>query len=173
MKFKGTIGGVGRKLQLVKLTDSQAISVGDAIETYSTGYGILATIQLPILGVVASFCDSKGMPKKQDNPVAGTASGVDVTSIASTSNDYALVDISSSSVYSAALDATVGTTNALGVNPGCKYDGLSATPGILDESSYSRTVGTVSQWYSWGLDPNDSTRVLVSIALSEIDSVYE
>lgn len=174
LEFRRTIGGVARKLERVQLTDAQAVAVGDAIETYTTGYGILPTLAKPIFGIIASFVDENGMPKRVDNPTAGTASGVDVRSIASTSSDYAMVDFSNQTVYSTPLDADVGTTgDTLGDLIGAGYDLLAATPGTIDESSYTRTLGTPTQVYSWGLDPEDSTRVMVTIALSELDSVYE
>lgn len=174
LKFKRTIGGVGRKLELVALADSQAVEIGDVIETYSAGTGTLAVANQPVLGVIESFCDANGMPEKQSNPVAGTASGVDQRSIASTSSDYAIVDVSPNTIYSAAVSGTLGTTNSSNLR-GARLDIDSGNSeyGQLLETTATRTISTPANFYSHGVDPDDSTRLMVSIAMSEMDGVDE
>ena len=173
LKFKKTIGGMGRKLQLVKLANSQTVEVGDVIETYTVGTGTLEAAGLPVLGVVQAICNSRGIPFKTADVVAGTASGTNVTSQATSTTGiyYALVDISRDTVYSAAVDGTIGTTVASTLR-GCRLNVNSAGTeyGELLESTATRTPGTAGQFYSHGVDPEDSTRLLVSIALSELVS---
>jgi len=176
LNFKRTIGGVGRKLEQVLLADSQTVEVGDVIETTTTGKGTLGVKQLPLLGVVTSLCDADGLPYKSSNPVAGTASGTDTRSKATSTDGthYALVDISNQTIYSASVSGTIGTTNDSEL-PGCRVDINSdgGDYGQVVETSATRTLGTVAHLYCWGVDPDDSTRLLVSIAQSELDSVYE
>lgn len=173
-EFKRTIGGVGRKLELVALADGQAVEVGDAIETYSVGTGTLGVANQPLLGVITSFCDADGIPERQSNPVAGTASGVDQRAIASTSSDYALVDVSPDTIYSAKVSGTLGTTNSSNLR-GARLDIDSGNTeyGQLLETTATRTIGTPANFYSHGVDPNDSTRLMVSIAMHEFDGVDE
>ena len=175
-KFVRTKGGIGRKLELVKLTDGQAMEVGDAIKTYSTGYGVFATASAPVLGIVDSFCDSMGLPLQADKVVAGTASGVDVLSL-TTSSTYALVDCSQDTIYSVPFSGTIDTTGTSSSLRGGYIDVDSAGTkyGHVLETSHSRDVsasnaGDSRNFYNRGLDPTDSTRLLVSIAYSELNT---
>lgn len=174
LKFHSTIGGVGRKMQLVKLANNQTVEVGDAIETYTTGLGVLATATHLVLGVVDALCDSKGMPIHVSNPVAGTASSTDVLSVATGTAgvSYALVDISKDTIYSAGVTGTIGTTVSSNLR-GCHLDINSAGTeyGKVLESTATRTEGVEANFYSHGVDPNDSTRLLVSIAMSEFQTL--
>jgi len=177
LRFKRTVGGVGRKLELVNLANTQTVEVGDVIETYSVGKGKLGVAALPVLGVVLSIVDSKGLPLPAPAVVAGTASGSDVRSqaTASTGTYYALVDVSKETVYSAAVSGTLGTTNDSNLR-GCWIDVNSAGTeyGQLLETTATRVAhsatGAMGNFYSWGVDPDDSTRLLVSIANSELNT---
>ncbi len=176
LEFKRTIGGIGRKLELVLLANSQTVEVGDVIETYTTGKGVLGLTLLPLLGVIHALCDIKGLPLEVSDPVAGTASGSSVRSQATSTTGiyYALVDTSKDSIYSASVSGTLGTTNSSTLR-GCWININSAGTeyGQLLESTASRSpngaTGAMSNFYSWGVDPDDSTRLLVSIAHSELD----
>ena len=170
LNFVKTVGGVGRKLHKVLLADSQTVAIGDVIETYTTGEGVLQTAAHFVGGVVTVFVDANGMPIKQDNPVAGTASGVDLRSVATGTDGvtYALVDFGTDTVYSAEVSGTLGTTassNLQGAH--LDIDSANTDYGRLLESTATRTEGVEANFYSWGVDPNDSTRLLVSIAMSE------
>ena len=171
--FKKTVGGAGRKLQLVKLANSQTVTVGDAIETYTTGLGTLATAAHFVLGIVDSFADSKGNPIKLSDPVAGTASGVDARTVATGTAGayYAYVDIGKDTVYSAEVNGTIGTTVDSELR-GCHIDIDSANTdyGRVLETTATRTEGVEANFYSHGVDPDDSTRLLVSIAMHEFDT---
>lgn len=171
--FVRTIGGVGRKLQLVKLANSQTVAVGDVIQTYTTGLGVLQTATNLVGGVVDALCDANGYPVRQSAPVAGTASGVDLRSVATgtTGTSYALVDYGTNTIYSAAVNGTIGTTATSNLR-GCMLDVDSANTsyGRLLETTATRTEGVEANFYSHGVDPNDSTRLLVSIAFSEMNA---
>lgn len=169
--FVKTVGGVGRKLELVKLGNTQTVEVGDAIETYTTGLGVLQTAAHHVGGIIHALVDANGYPIATSNPVAGTASGVDVRSVAtgSTGTSYALVDFSEDTIYSVTVNGTLGNT-ASSTLRGCHID-IDSDPGKVLESTATRTEGVEANFYSWGVDPKDSTRLLVSIAMSELRSV--
>lgn len=178
LNFKSTIGGVGRKLTKPLLcADSQTLSVGDSVKTDTTsGEIIYGAAALPTLGVIAAFVTADGMPIKQDNPVAGTASGVDARTVATGTDGatYVLVDFSNQTVYSAEVSGTIGTTvNSEVIGARMDIDSANTDYGRLLETTGTRTLGTPATFYCWGADPEDSTRMLVTIALSELDSVYE
>lgn len=178
LKFARTIGGTGRKLVLRKLGNSETYSVGDVVETWSSGLAILADAAEPVLGVIASFADANGNILPAPAVVAGTASGNDVKEVTTdaTNSDayYAFVDISKDTVYSAEVEGTIGTTNDSDL-PGARLDINSAgdEEGELLESTATRTIGTPANFYSHGVDANDSTRLMVSLAMSEIEGVKE
>lgn len=174
LKYKRTIGGVGRKLEKVLLGSSLAFAVGDAVETLTTGVALRATAGTPLLGVIASICDKDGLPFKSSNPVAGTASGTDTRSIttgAANTTYYAMVDVSNNSIYSADVTGTVGTTVDSELR-GCRIDIDSAGSlfGKVLETTATRTEGTEANFYCHGVDPDDSGNILVSVALSEFDA---
>jgi hypothetical protein len=174
LKYKRTIGGVGRKLEKVLLGSSLEFNVGDAVETTTTGVALRAAAGKPLLGVIASICDKDGLPFKSDNPVAGTASGTDtrtITTGAANATYYAMVDVSKDSIYSADCNGTVGTTNDSELR-GCRIDIDSAGSefGQVLETTATRTEGTEANFYGHGVDPDDSGNILVSIALHEFNA---
>jgi len=172
--FAGHTDGGSRKLKKVLLADSQTVQVGDAIEMYTTGKATLATAAHHIGGFIQSFVDKNGMPFPHDAIVAGTASGNDVATVAtSTGGDkYAIVDFSRESLYSAAVSGTLGTTASSDL-PGCHIDVNSANTeyGEVLETTATRTEGVEANLYSHGVDPADSSRLLVSIAMGEKQTV--
>lgn len=110
LKYKRTIGGVGRKLEKVLLGSSLEFNVGDLVETMTTGVALRGEAGKPVLGVISSICDADELPIKSSNPVAGTASGTDtrtVTTGAGNTTYYAIVDICNNTVYSADCNGTV------------------------------------------------------------------
>ena len=178
LKFKSTIGGIGRKLtEPILCADSQTLTVGDAVKTDTTsGELIYGEAALPMLGVIVSFTDADGMPIAQGKPVAGTASGVDARTVATGTDGttYAQLDFSNQTVYSAECSGTIGTTvNSEMIGARVDLDSSNTDYGRILETTCTRTLGTPATFFGWGADPEDSTRMLVSIALSELDSVYE
>lgn len=174
LKYKRTIGGVGRKLEKILLGSSLAFAVGDLVETMSTGVALRGEAGKPVLGVIDSICDKDGLPFKSTNPVAGTASGTDTRSVttgATNTTYYAMVDISRDSVYSADCNGTVGVTVDSELR-GCRIniDSNGSSFGQVLESTANRTEGTEANFYCHGVDPDDSGNILVSIALSELNA---
>lgn len=172
LQFSHSIGGVGRKLEKIELGVNQTFEVGDVVKTYSNGVADLGAAAAPVLGVITGFVDANGVPLPDSTVVAGTASGVTqrtVTTDATNSDGYyALVDVSEDSVYSAEVSGTLGTTNDSDLR-GCRVDINSAGTeyGQVLESTATRTVTVVANFYSHGKDPRDATRLMVSIAANE------
>ena len=82
-----------------------------------------------------------------------------------------MVDTNQNSKYSAQVNGTLGTTASSNL-PGCYIDVDS------DNTTYTRLLestavrsGFKGNFYSHGLDPNDSTRLIVSIHNSEKTAV--
>lgn len=177
-KYAGTIGGVGRKLVLRKLGVSETFKIGDAVESWSSGTALLADAAEPILGHIVSFADSKGKPLPAPTLAAGTASSNDVATVTTDGTNshgyYAFIDVSFDTLYSAKVSGTIGTTVDSEL-PGCRLDINSAgnNEDELLETTATRTISTPATHYSHGLDPNDSTRLMVSIAMQERYGVQE
>jgi hypothetical protein len=171
LNFVRTIGGTGRKLEMLLLKESTTFTVGQAVRSYVTGAVEGAAAALPVLGVLVGIVDSKGTPFRAGNIVPGTAFTnelLTVTTAGGNATYYGLVDISADTVYSAAVNGTVGTTVDSELR-GAKID-IDSAGGNLSrvlESTATRTVATAANFYSHGADPLDGTRLLVSIGNSE------
>ena len=178
LDFKSTIGGVGQKLtEPLLCKDSITLSVGDAVIADTTSGEItVSAAAAPILGIIQAFVDADGMPIAQDKPVAGTASGVDTRTVATSTDGttYVLVDTSNQTKYSAECSGTIGTTvNSEVIGARMDIDSANTDYGRLLESTGTRTIGTPANFFCWGADKNDSTRMLVSIAASQLSSTME
>ncbi len=182
LDFRKSKQGGTRVLQHYLLDDSKTMSVGMVVLNYSQTddvitYGVAAQ---PILGVITAICDKYGNGIPVTTVTAGTAASTTITSIATgatntTSKTYwAFVDTSEDSIYSAQVSGTLGTTvnsNKKGVR--LDVDSSNTTYTQLLETTATRTIGTPANFYSYGLDPRDSTRLLVSMAMSETRSTME
>jgi hypothetical protein len=178
--YVGSINGAQRNLVHVCLYDSETYTVGDCVKTYVNGYAQLPAAATPFLGVIHAIVDKNQLPIVVGSNVAGTAASPATTSVTTAANNtttktyWALVDSSVNSLYSAEVSGTLGTTVSSTLR-GCRVDIDSATTdyGRLLETTATRTIGTPANFYSHGLDPNNSSRLIVSIAISEMDSVDE
>ena len=177
LKFVRTINWAQRNLEIVLLADSQTVAVWDLIKTYTTWEGVLWAAAVPSLGVVHAIGQGDmALPPVNGVATAWSVNTSDLQSIATstTGTYYAIVDTFNGSIYSAECSWTIWTTATSNLR-GCRIDVDSANTdyGRVLESTATRTIGTPANFYGRGTDPNDSTRLLVSIALSELDSVYE
>jgi hypothetical protein len=172
LKYVKSIGGVGRKLEIVLLGSSTAFKIGDAIETGTTGVGLPAVAAKPILGIISDFCDARGLALRPAAVVAGVASGNSTPSIttgAANTSIYAFVDTSEESVYSAEVTGTIGTTVSSNLR-GAKIntDSAGTKAGFVLETTATRTEATITNFYSFGPNPAKPTELLVCIANSEL-----
>ena len=171
--YKGNING-GHKRTLVKvlLAGSADYRVGDPLSISTGDSAIISSAGLRILGHITAIVKSNDVVPA-DNGCGGafvqtyrTASDNATVALVS-----ALVDIDTNSKYSVNLDDTIGTTT--GSNKAFYLFDLDT--GLvnrkLDESTAGQTSG---QYFSLGLDPNDSNRQMVKIKESILlgDSGY-
>ena len=179
------LGRTGRNLVHVLLDNSlTAIGVGEFVKsdnsTTTDGAQIFATAAAPLLGPIVAIVDKYGNAIPNTTVTAGTASSTVTTSVTTgaanttTKQYYALVDQSKDTIYSIAPDADVGTTLTTATSyRGSMIDILTATATLDETTHIVKDQATPRNFYCHGLDPNNSANLLVSIALSERDSVYE
>lgn len=180
LNYKKSINGAQRNLELVLLYNSITVAVGDAVEVYTNGYATNGGAATPLFGIVEAICDKNGQPVVKGTHTAGSANTSDVSSVTTAATNtttqlyWALVDTSTSTIYSAEVSGTLGTTNNSNLR-GARLDINSSGGeyGQLLETTATRTIGTPANFYSWGLDPNDSTRLLVSLGMFEGYGVQE
>ncbi len=149
----------GPVLRSAILGNSITAVVNDALEP-SSGFAILGTSANPLLGHLVSHTkgDGSGMT---DNGSSAQYTG----SFATTSDNQtvakvrAQIDISKETLYSAEVDATIGTTTGSNL---LAYRMDLVDEDTLDEST--AVTGTSSaQYANWGLDPADSTKAFVNL----------
>jgi hypothetical protein len=174
--YKGSKDGTHQVLEKVLLYNSLTLEIGDLVETATYGYGNVSAAGAIALGFIVGFCDKNGQPLETGRTTAGTAKSPSVTTVTTAATNtttqtyWAWVDTSKSSKYSISVSGTLGTTNASNLR-GCRIDinSAGAEYGQVLETTATRTAATDANLYSYGLDPEDSTRLIVSIALSETD----
>lgn len=158
LKAKNTLKNSDSKVQMsVVIKNSATVGLGEAVQI-SSGFAQRAGTTGAIFGVVSAIVDERGLPVTlTSNAYAAASDNQTVGKV------KAVINVSSEDVYSAALDAAVGTTTGSNLL-GAKFN-LMADAKTLDES----TVGTPGeQFISLGLDPADSSRVLVKILSSAL-----
>ena len=175
---KTTKGGRGPNLILKKLVASTNYIVGEVMKGYDqdTNEVLAGVAATPILGWLVGIVDKYGNAFPVTTVTAGTASSTVTTTVdtGTTITYYGLVDVSPSSVYSMTVSGTLGTTNESDyAGARIDIDSANTTENQLLETTATRTIGTPANMYSHGKDPADATRLLVSLAMSEIDGVKE
>lgn len=160
-EFKRSLrGNASPVLVRVVIDNSDTITLGDLVRTYNAGNAEVAVAARPLGGVVHDVQDSNGA---RPTPDAGTTDTFTVAADNETVAQIAvLIDMDEKSIYSGASDATPGTTNSSD-KIGASFD--IASEAEIDESTASRAAQ--GQLYGWGSDPDDSSRILVSIMESE------
>lgn len=161
-KYHKSLQGAGAPaLVRVIIDNSDTITLGDMVRVYNAGDAEVAAAGKPIFGVVHAVVNKAG---QRPTPDSGTT---DTWTVAADNETVAqlavLVDPSPLSIYSGAQDGTVGTTNS-SQKPGAAFD-------LADEATISETSAVrtgQAQLYGHGVDPNASTRILVSILESEM-----
>lgn len=167
----------------VTIANSTTVAVGEAVALASDGFLTNGAAAAPLLGIVVGFCAHDGTPLSPTEYSAGTATGTDVQTVTSASDNEtsakkrAIVNISKRTIYSADVSGTLGTTNN---SPSTTYP--DRVGGMVDvnsagssysevlETTHSRTAGTCCNFFVWGLDQEDTGNLLVSIASSWLDA---
>ena len=143
------------------ITDSVVSVLQDSIKLVS-GFGSLGTGGVAVFGHVISHERADGVGVETSG-AAGSQSGSYIgTYTASATNEtvekvVAVCDISKSTLYSAELNAAIGTTtgsNLLGYNMDLTDEDT------LDESS---AITGTAQYFGWGVDSNNTAQAVVNI----------
>jgi hypothetical protein len=139
------------------------------MKIYTNGYAEPATTAYQYLGICHSILDKYGIsicPALSKMATTGSATSVTTGGLTTASdnatsgkdNIQVALDVSLDSIYTAAVTGTLGAT--VTVAQGGFWIDI-ATGGVsLTETTASRAA--VKMCYCWGLDPLDSTRLLVS-----------
>lgn len=145
------------------LANSIVVAPGYSVKTAS-GFAALGTAGARVLGHVESLIGADGLTPVKDGTYKGN---LGETYTAASNNQTvaqvrARVDVSTSSLYSAELDAAAGTTAGSNL-AGKNFDLVDKD--TLDESTVAETT---AQYYSHGLDRNNTAQVVVNILESEV-----
>lgn len=145
------------------LTNSITVAVMDSVKTAS-GFAALGTAGARVLGHVESLVGADGLTPVKDGSYLGNfASTYAVASNNQTvAQVRARVDVSFNSLYSAELDAAAGTTTGSNL-AGKTFDLVDED--TLDEST---VLESTAQYYSHGLDRNNTAQVVVNVLESEV-----
>jgi|TARA_Y100001951_G_scaffold98992_1_gene100426 hypothetical protein len=167
---RSLLANTGPILSNVIIDQSDTITLGDVVKVRNGNLEV-ATAGDAVFGVVHDIVDKNGDSVFGSLAVLGSAtiSGGNTVAVASDNETVDLiaakVDCSQYSLYSAKQDGTMGTTTASDKIGGWA-DLTDETQ--IDESTHTRTITTGGTFTTWGEDPVDTTRILVSINESEI-----
>ena len=168
-KFKYNLAGrTSGILRSFIIGDTKTITIGDFVHL-EAGYVDPVDADEKILGVVVGITDKNGINMdnskvtKEGTWTSSTQTVVTDSDNTSSEQVRALIDVDPFSVWSVEPDSTIGGTT--GSNLAGYYTDL-ADEDQVDENAIHQT--TVYQLFTWGLDPEDSTRGLYSIAEHQI-----
>jgi hypothetical protein len=151
------------------LSNSITSTVMDSIKLAS-GFAALGTTGALVFGHLTNHKDPDGVGLLTTG-VAGAEIGSYVGTYLTASNNQTVglvaaeCDISTFSLYSAEVDAAIGTTTGSDL-AGYKMD--LADEDTLDESTAALTT---FQYNGWGVDPEDATKAIVNIYESQVFGV--
>lgn len=159
----------GPVLRAEIITNSTTRTVLDSVKMAS-GFVAAGTAGALVFGHINSIVTAKGVGLNTTG-AAGAAMGSYVGAYTTASDNQtvaqvkALCDVSKESLYSAGLTATAGTTTGSNL---AMYTMDLSTAVLLDEATALATTG---QYMSWGIDPNNSSNVIVNIFESQVFGV--
>lgn len=172
----GTMSPYGAPVKLFRiLGNSATFTINDSLKLVS-GFLVAGTTGALVFGHLQGIGTLKGMPMNSTG-AAGADFGSFINAFTTASDNQTVAmfkgecDVSKFTMYSASLDATVGTTTGSNL-PGYNMDIASAV--TLSESSATATTTastTAGQYAGHGLDPVNSARVLVNIFESQVAGI--
>jgi hypothetical protein len=151
------------------ITNSVVSTVLDSIKTAS-GFAALGTTGALVFGHLVSHVTNAGVGMETSG-ATGSASGSYVGTFTAASNNQTVAkvkakcDISKFSLYSAEVDAAIGTTT------GSNLDGYNMD--IVDEDTLDESTATTgtAQYHGWGVDPDNTAQAIVNIYESSVFGV--
>lgn len=163
----GTLESFGAPvLRREVITNSVVSTVGDSVKVAS-GFVALGTAGAAVFGHLSAHADAEQVGMTTTG-VAGAELGSYVgTFTAAAANQTgaqitAVCDISKKTLYSAEVDATIGTTTGSNLS---MYHMDLVDEDTLDESTAATSA---AQYLTWGVDPNNSAQAVVSIFESQV-----
>jgi len=180
MAFEPKKSGTGTDHSVLSrgiIANSAIIAVGEAVTLNSTGFVTNCVAQQTVLGIVVGFAKPDGTPLAPSAYVAGTATQSDVQSVVADADNTtvdrtrAIVETSEDKVWSVNVNGTLGTTasspTAVGrIGGWVDVDSAGSNYSRVLESTFSRTETGDENFFCWGVDPESTGRLLVSIANS-------
>lgn len=169
----GTLTPYGAPVKLHRIiTNSITVTFNDSVKQAS-GFIALGTTGALVFGHVQGLVTFKGMPLNTTG-AAGAQIGSFVNAFTTTStnqtvdNVRAECDASKFTLYSASLNATIGTTTGSNL-PGYNMD-IADNTQLSESSAAANTTAatTAGQYTTHGVDPADSTRAIVNIYESQV-----
>lgn len=156
-------------LRKAVITNSVTSVVMDSVKLAS-GFAALGTTGALVFGHIVAHKDSDGVGVLTTG-ATGAAVGSYVGTYAAASNNQTVglvtaeCDVSKFTLYSAEVDATIGTTTGSNLN-GYNQD-------IVDENTLDESTAalTTAQYHGWGVDPDNSAQAIVNILESQVFGV--
>ena len=161
-KHAGTLSPYGAAVKIaVVATNSIVVTELDSVKV-SSGFAALGTAGASVYGHVTAIRTNKGVGLNTTG-AAGSEAGsfVGTFTFSATNQTVALnkveLDVSKQSLYSAEVDATIGTTTGSDLRG---YFMDLTDEDTLDESTAATTA---AQYATHGADANDTSRAIVSV----------
>lgn len=160
----------------VIVDNSDAIGVGCPVKLRNGNVEIVVAGDATA-GVVVGFVDKNGKGYETSTAIrsASTYTGAGQGLVVTVASDNetvdliaAQIDISKRTVYSAGVTGTMNTTNVSNKLGGWFDVVVASNNANIDETTHTRTITTGGTWKGMGVDPNDSSRVLVVLNESEL-----
>lgn len=161
-------------LEHVVMANNKTIAVGEAVKTDSSGFITNGGAAAPLLGICIGFDTATSASLTPTEYAAGTETSTDVTSVTTAGDNQtaakkrAIVCTDRNQKWSAEVSGNLGDSNASD-QFGCRIDIDSSNSNYarLLEGTADRTAGSTRNFFSYGPDSADDTRLVVSIACSE------
>ncbi len=175
----GLRGGDSPVMRTEIIDNSDALRAGDAVTHLNGDLEAANTAGDAIFGIVIEIVDAAGLvlssfgitePATLATLGGGSLTDATPDTITVASDNETVdkaackIDLSMESIFTADQNGTMNTT--LSSDKGGGWVDLTDQR-TVDESSYTRTIGTGGQFYNWGVDPQDTENMLVSIHESE------
>lgn|SRR3990167_5725602 len=147
------------------VVNSGVIQIGDKVE-WSSGFiqtGAGSTAAVDPVGI----CVGVAQNGVAIDPDSGTTDTFTVASDNQTvGKKYAIIDISENTLYSVGMDDTPGQTTGSNL-PGYSMNALVSDGSQLDESTAATSDTGSASFFSWGLNPEDTTKAIVNMATAQ------